>query len=169
MDVLCGEVQSPRYDALHTRTLAFVDEDYWVIHDRLCAPSAHDYTAHWHLDRLAQGRVAVRTDDQQTAVTTPLNTFVVPAGYGDVGLVSGWVSPTYGVKHRAPVVHVSAAGRRDADLVTVVTPGDEVPTVSGLRRQSGLVVEVSRAGRGPVRLHLTPTGAFLERDGGQRS
>ena len=55
LDVLRGEVQSPRYDALHTRTLALVDDDYWVIHDRLRAPTAHDYTAHWHLDRLAAG------------------------------------------------------------------------------------------------------------------
>ena len=169
LDVLCGEVRSPRYDALHTRTLALVDDDYWVIHDRLRAPSAHDYTARWHLDRLAEGRVEARAGERQTAVTTPWTTLVVPAGYGDVELGSGWVSPAYGVKHRAPVVHVSAAGQRDADLVTVVTPGDEVPTVSVLRRRSGLVVEVSRAGRGPVRLHLTPTGATLERDGGQRS
>ena len=51
---------SPQYDAVHTRTLALVDDDYWVVHDRLRASSAHDYTARWHLDRHAEARVAVR-------------------------------------------------------------------------------------------------------------
>ena len=50
---------SPQYDAVHTRTLAFVDDDFWVVHDRLRAPTAHDYTAHWHLSPAAEGRVRV--------------------------------------------------------------------------------------------------------------
>ncbi len=75
-----GEVVSPRYDAVHTRTLALVDDDYWVVHDRLRAASVHDYTAHWHLDPEAEGRVRVRRDDRQSVVTTPHATFVVPDG-----------------------------------------------------------------------------------------
>ena len=41
LDVLRAEVTSPCYDAVHTRTVAFVDGDYWVVHDRLRAPTAH--------------------------------------------------------------------------------------------------------------------------------
>jgi hypothetical protein len=153
---------SPRYDAVHTRTLALVDADYWVVHDRLRATSAHDYTAHWHLAREAEGRVAVRRAPGQTVVTTPRSTLAVPDGYGDVGLGPGWVSPTYGVKHPAPVVLVSAGDRADADLVTVLAPGDEVPHVTVRATGDGLVVEVDRSS-GRVRLHLAATGASLQR------
>ncbi len=162
LDALCGRVVSPQYDAVHTRTLALVDADYWVVHDRLRASSAHDYTAHWHLDRHAEGRVAVRRAHGQAVVTTPRSTLVVPDGYGDVGIGPGWVSPAYGVRHAAPVVLVSAGDRADADLVTVLVPGDEVPQVTVRPSGGGLVVEVDGSS-GRVRLQLTATGASVRR------
>ena len=153
---------SPQYDAVHTRTLAFVDDDYWVVHDRLRASSAHDYTARWHLDRHAEARVAVRRGHGQTVVTTPPARFVVPTGFGDVGLGPGWVSPAYGVKHAAPVVLVTADGRPDADLVTVIVPGADVPRSPVRHLDDGVLVAVEPAARHSVRLHLAPTWASLE-------
>ena len=114
LDVLCGRVESPRYDAVHTRTLAFVDDDHWVVHDRLRAPIGprlHRALAPRPV-RARPGGGAGRHG--QTVVTTPSATLVVPRGYGEVDLAPGWVSPAYGVKHPAPVVRVSrtAGGRR---------------------------------------------------------
>ena len=107
-----------------------------------CAPAAPTTTpptGTWTgTPRAAGGRPA---GTRQTVVTTPPATLVVPDGYGDVGLGPGWVSPAYGVRHAAPVVLVSAGDRVDADLVTVLAPGDEVPQVT-VRHRRG------RAGRG---------------------
>lgn len=156
LDALCGRVVSPRYDAVHTRTVALVDDDYWVVHDRLRAGAPHEYVAHWQLDRPADGRTVVREARGQTVVASPDATIVVPAGHGTVELGTGWVSPVYGVRRPAPVVAVSAAGRPDADLVTVLVAGGEVPSVAVHTDESRLVVDVDFATRGRARLHLAP-------------
>ncbi|HET7350972.1 MAG TPA: alginate lyase family protein [Marmoricola sp.] len=162
LDALCGQVVSPRYDAVHTRTLALVDDDYWVVLDRLRAPDAHDYAARWHLGAEAQGRVDVARYEEQSVVTTPHSSFVVPTGCGHVGLEPGWVSPTYGIKHPAPVVLVTAEAHADADLVTVITPGTEAPGVWVRHLDETVLVDVEPVGGRPVRLHLAPTWASLE-------
>jgi hypothetical protein len=97
-----------------------------------------------------------------TVVTTPHSTLVVPAGFGQVGLEPGWVSPTYGIKHPAPVVSVTANGRADADLLTVITPGTAAPDVWVRHLDETVVVDVEPAAGRPVRLHLAPTWASLE-------
>jgi hypothetical protein len=122
IDLVVAEVRSPCYDAVHTRLLAFVDGDFWVIHDRLRAPTAHRYEARWHLAREAWGHVTLIHDRDRTTVRAPGVTLTVPRGMGWVTLEDGWVSPSYGVKHPAPVVVVSADGVADADLVTIVVP-----------------------------------------------
>jgi hypothetical protein len=158
LDAICGRVQSPRYDAVHTRTLALVDDDFWVVHDRLRAPTAHDYVAHWHLDPAAEGCTGVTARDGQTVVSRPGATIVVPAGFGAVELAPGWVSPEYGVKLPAPVVRVRAEARRDADLLTVLSPGDHAPDVSVAAKDDRLLVDVRRETREAIRLELAPTG-----------
>ena len=35
LDVLCGEVISPAYDAIHRRRILFVSGEYWIVHDAL--------------------------------------------------------------------------------------------------------------------------------------
>ena len=122
LDVVRGEVISPAYDAVHTRTVAFVRDDYWIVHDRLRSAVPHRYSARWHLPADAQGGTTLRAAAAQTSVHTPAGLLVVPAGCGTVGLEEGWVSPAYGVKLPAPVVAVRTAGT-NADLVTVLLPG----------------------------------------------
>lgn len=131
LDVLCGEVRSPAYDAVHTRTVGFVAGEFWIVHDRLRAPTPHRYAARWQLAPPAHGRTTVESGAAQTAVRSPVGALVVPAGHGSVGLEEGWVAPSYGVKHPAPVLAVRSAGR-DADLITVLVPGGLVPAVSVL-------------------------------------
>lgn len=126
LDVVIGEVRSPSYDAVHTRAVAFVDGDRWLVHDRLRAESAHRYEARWHLAPDAWGRTLVdRGCRGHLTINAPGVVLVVPAWCGDVEVIDGWVSPAYGVKVPAPVVLVRAEGLADADIVTAILPGDE--------------------------------------------
>ena len=116
LDVLRAEVTSPCYDAVHTRTVAFVDGDYWVVHDRLRAPTAHAYAARWHLAPV-RGDGAVELGAGRLSAPGLL----LLAPHGTLRLADGWVSPSYGRKESAPVAVVAATGA-DVDLVTVLLP-----------------------------------------------
>ncbi|MGI8693137.1 MAG: alginate lyase family protein [Geodermatophilaceae bacterium] len=144
LDVLCGRVSSPAYDAVHTRTVAFVRDDYWIVHDRLRAATPHRYAAHWHLGADAEGSTTLHAEPAQTVVRAPAGPLVVPAGFGAVALTGGWVSPEYGVKLPAPIVAVRADGRGDADIVTVLLPGTELADVVATRSGAQTEVRVSR-------------------------
>lgn len=156
LDVLSGEVVSPSHDARHRRTLAFVDDDFWVVHDRLRGKSLHTYAARWHLSPEAQGRTAVFREERQTTVRAPGLTIIVPQGPGEVTVEDGWVSPTYGVKLPAPVVVLTAADVVDADLVTVVLVGSAPAEVTAHCSAEEPVVLVDRPGIGRDRVRFGP-------------
>ena len=105
VDMVVGTATSPRYDAVHTRALALVGGDHWVVHDRLRAEPAHDYAVRWHLraggQRHRRGRRSAATTTSSRRAGVRLT---VPRRCGDVPVEDGWISPTYGVKHPAPVV-----------------------------------------------------------------
>ena len=115
LDVLRAEVTSPCYDAVHTRTVAFVDGDYWVVHDRLRAPTEHQYAVRWHLAPVGPSAVELGAG----RLSAPGLLLLAP--HGTLRLADGWVSPSYGHKEAAPVAVVSATGT-DVDLVTVLLP-----------------------------------------------
>jgi Heparinase II/III-like protein/Heparinase II/III N-terminus len=121
LDVLAGEARSPRYDAVHVRRVALVDGTYWVIEDRLTAPTPHRYDLRFHLapgDARVGAGGAVLGRDAALAVSG-----AQPA------LQDGWVSPRYGIRCAAPVVSAVAEGR-DATFVTVLAaraPGRPAP------------------------------------------
>ena len=158
LDVLSGEVVSPSYDTRHRRTLAFVDDDFWVVHDRLRGGSAHTYVARWHLSPEAHGRTGVFHRDRQTTVRAPGLTLIVPRWCGEITIEDGWVSATYGVKLPAPVVVLTAADVVDADLVTVILVGDTPTQVTARCSGQEAVVVVDRPGigRDQVRCGATP-------------
>jgi hypothetical protein len=116
LDVLLAEAVSPCYDAVHTRRIVFVRGDYWLVEDRLTAPSPHRYDLRFHLAPEAWDRVAVggRT------VRAPGLTLVCGA-QGVPVIEPGWVAPEYGVKHRAPVVSV-AVEAKEATFLTLLSP-----------------------------------------------
>ena len=131
LDVVIARATSPQYDAVHTRTLALVDGDYWMIHDRLDAPSEHDYVLRWHLDHTADGATELVVAGGLAVAITPTCTLTIPARTGrdgvHVDIEPGWVSPTYGVKHPAPVVRVTTPRAANTVFVTVVVPGRRAP------------------------------------------
>jgi hypothetical protein len=164
LDVLSGEVVSPSHDARHRRTLAFVDDDFWVVHDRLRGGSVHTYVARWHLSPEAHGRTSVVREDRQTTVSAPGLAIIVPRWCGEVTIEDGWVSPTYGVKLRAPVVVLTAQNGTDgtavadADLVTVILVSSAPADVTAHCSAEEAVVLVDRPGigRDRIRCGFTP-------------
>jgi hypothetical protein len=122
LDVVAAEARSPLYDAVHVRRVALVDGTYWVIEDRLDAPSPHRYDLRFHLApgvaELAAGGAVLGRD---VALTV--------AGAGSLSLEDGWISPRYGIREPAPVVSAVAEGR-SARFITVLTarePGQPAP------------------------------------------
>jgi uncharacterized heparinase superfamily protein len=117
VDMVVGTATSPRYDAVHSRALALVGGDHWVVHDRLRADREHDYAVRWHLAPEADGTVEVRQHGDDHVVRAAGVRLTVPRRCGEVVVEQGWIAPTYGVKLPAPVV-VLRAQARDVDVVT---------------------------------------------------
>jgi hypothetical protein len=148
LDVVAGEASSIAYDAVHARRVAFVGDEYWVVEDRLTAPTAHRYDLRFHLAPEATGDVTVERRDGASVVRAPGLALVV---VGDVtpAIEDGWVAPDYGVKHVAPVVSVVADGAADATFTTVILPlddGADVPDVALLHDDEGATLEVTGDG-----------------------
>jgi len=157
VDMLLAQAVSPTYDARHTRRILFVDDDYWVIEDRLEAPTPHRFDLRFHLAVQAQGRTTV----DGGAVRAPGLALVVAPPHRPV-LEDGWVAPVYGEKEPAPVVSIAVEDSREATFVTLVVPLHEeqpVPTLQVTSSPDATTVEVVGAGGGSRhdRLSWTPT------------
>ena len=120
LDLLEGRVESPCYDAVHTRRILFVGDEYWIIDDQLSAEREHLYDLRWHLTPEATGATNVRRINGDSVVRAPGVTLVFP-GRASVDLEPGWVSPRYGTRLPAPVVSASLRGTH-ARFVTLIVP-----------------------------------------------
>ncbi|HEY7076621.1 MAG TPA: alginate lyase family protein [Solirubrobacteraceae bacterium] len=164
LDVIAGEARSPLYDAVHRRRLAFVAGAYWIVEDRLTAPSPHRYDVRWHLAPDAQGLTRVL----EGGVVLAPGVAIAIAGAEEIVLEDGWVSPRYGVKVPAPVVSASLGGVRDAVLVTLLAPcpGGAPPALTCVECTPwATVVRVGGVAPDGARdtLSLTDAGAVWER------
>ena len=140
LDVLCGEVSSPEYEAIHRRRILFVDDDYWIVHDALTGSRPHRYDLRFHLAPGAPG-VAV---------------LVAPSW--PVALEEGWISASYGLKEAAPIVTATADGVACAEFFTLLMPlsaAAPMPAFQIARHVAGgedvLVADISRATPGGMR------------------
>ncbi len=141
-DAIEAEAISPLHEVVHTRHVLFPGRDYWVVHDHLDGAVSHRYAARWHLPADAHGRTVIERTALQTTVLSPAGCLVIP-GSCDVEIEPGWVSPSYGIKHPAPVVVVRAVGRA-ADIVTVLSPGHAVVMLEDRTTDGLLRCQVSR-------------------------
>ncbi|MEZ5291090.1 MAG: alginate lyase family protein [Vicinamibacterales bacterium] len=139
---LVGQALSPCYDAVHTRSIVFVDGEYWVVRDDLRGPTSHTYDLRWHLAPEA-GPAVLSAADGATAIETDAMTLVVRHA-GEAALEEGWVAPRYGRKVPAPVLSCRAVGDT-ATFITVVVPYDAGRSRPVVREADG-VLEVWRAG-----------------------
>jgi hypothetical protein len=141
-DAVEAEVRSPQHEVVHTRRVLFPHRDYWVIHDHVVGDTDHCYEARWHLPADAHGGISITHDADQTTVRTPSAVLVVPRSLA-VEIEPGWVSLAYGIKDPAPVVVVRAHGT-EADIVTVVSPGDSVVALDDQTVHGALRCSVTR-------------------------
>jgi uncharacterized protein YodC (DUF2158 family) len=141
-DAIEAEATSPQHDVVHTRHVLFPGREYWVVHDHLLGTASHRYQARWHLPADAHGRTTIERTSRQTTVLMPGGCLVLPAEI-EVEIEPGWVSPSYGVKHPAPVVVARVDGIA-ADLVTVLSPGPGAVTIEDRTADGLLRCHVSR-------------------------
>jgi hypothetical protein len=134
-----GAVRSPSYDAVHTRTVLFVDDAYWIVEDVLAAESEHRYDLRFHLEA---GPVHV----DATRVTTPVLVLEI-SGAEAIAIEDGCVSQSYGIRAPAPVVSATLVGR-DARFVTLLAPAQARVTLDAIAH--GSVVVATERGRDVV-------------------
>ena len=147
LDMLCGEVRSPAYGAIHTRRIIFVAGEYWLIVDSLRGDVPHKYDLRFHLTAEAINHCT----NIDTGLRTPDLVLLflgnncrggplwppVPrrhaAGEKRVAteghpyscfLSRGWISSRYGIKEAAAVVSVVSTGTANADFYTLIAPRD---------------------------------------------
>lgn len=113
LDYLHGIAASHEYPVIHERKILFVSGEYWLICDLLRAEEPHDYVLRYHLDPLAENHARLSRPGGCLRVDSP-NLVILQPPSEDIALdlEPGFVSPTYGVKHPAPVVRFSARGDR---------------------------------------------------------
>ena len=136
-DMLCGEVRSPSYEAVHTRRIFFVAGEYWLIVDSLRGEVPHKYDLRFHLTPDALNHCTQVSGPHNTGIRTPdMVLLFAVASRGNLGrcrggptyndfkpeLSQGWISPRYGIKEAAPVVSVVLNGQANVDFYTLIAP-----------------------------------------------
>ncbi len=160
LDLIVGEALSPAYDARHVRTVLFVANEYWLLHDRLTAATAHEYDLRFHLAPEAMGQTDIRLHRGQWVVRAP-GLLLLCEGASRPQIEPGWYAPTYGTRLEAPVISVRRHAAH-ADFLTVILPAEAttpIPSAEVLHWQdagAGLAVEIAgvAGGTGSDRLVL---------------
>ncbi|HEY6802136.1 MAG TPA: alginate lyase family protein [Pyrinomonadaceae bacterium] len=151
-DMLCGEVISNCYDALHTRRIFFVANEYWVIVDNLRSDQKRTFDLRFHLTPEAWNHTAMCVSETNVTVRTPDVALVFDSTF-QPRIEPGWVSPKYGVKHLAPVVSVKSENTA-TDFVSLIYPTKLHETAPSFRvisdaanlRDSGVLEVVTSCG-----------------------
>src|SRR6185437_79547 len=87
--VIVGEATSTTYDAVHTRRVAFVSDEYWVIEDRLEALTPHRYDLRFHLAAEVWDEVTLERRGDVHVVRAPGLALVIH-GPGTASIEPGW-------------------------------------------------------------------------------
>jgi heparinase II/III-like protein len=119
-DMLCGVARSSCYNAVHTRRIFFVGNEYWLIFDRLRGDRPHRFDLRYHLAPSALHHTQVEIGQGTSTVRAPGLALVFAPGYAP-RVEAGWVAPHYGVKHAAPVISVAAEGAT-VEFITLIAP-----------------------------------------------
>ncbi len=120
-DMLCGEVQSPVYEAVHTRRIFFIAGEYWLVVDSLRGRVPHTFDLRFHLTAGAWNRCARIDRPHNSGIRTAELVLLFEPDREPV-VSHGWVSPLYGVKQAAPVVNVRSEGLAQTDFFTLIVP-----------------------------------------------
>jgi hypothetical protein len=122
-DMLCGEVHSPSYEAVHTRRIFFIAGEYWLVVDNLRGHVPHTFDLRFHLAAAAWNRCARIDGLHNSGIRTPELVLLFDPDREPI-VSHGWVSPLYGVKEIAPVVSVLSHGEASTDFFTLIVPAN---------------------------------------------
>ena len=127
-DLLQGQVASQQYPVVHERTLFFLPPEYWIVTDRLTTEDKHDYDLYFHLSDRAQDQTHLVGNAVCHLIHSPNLLIAQPSCPGvKVVIEQGYVSPKYGIKHKAPVVKFTKLQARSVVFHTVLYPYKDTP------------------------------------------
>lgn len=147
LDVLCGMVLSPNYEAVHVRRVFFIQSEYWLIADCLKGDIPHRYDLRFHLTPSAWNHCSIIENEKNRVVRTP-DVAMVFEQQANLTIEPGWFSPQYGIKHRAPCVSVVSEDIESVEFYTLVTPlraGEKPPGLTVGKYGPNTVVEIDRS------------------------
>lgn len=144
LDVLCGKALSPNYEAVHTRRVFFIRNEFWLIEDSLNGELPHRYDLRFHLTPSVWNQCSVVKTERNCIVRTP-DVALLFSKEADPIIEPAWFSPQYGIKHRAPCVSVVSENTASAAFYTLIFPlclRAALPGFSVRKHASNTVVEV---------------------------
>lgn len=122
-DFLHGQIVSHQYPVIHDRMIYFKHPEYWIVTDLLTAEDQHDYDLYFHLSDRAQGQTSLETINDCLIVYSPGLLIAQPDSANTKAVINqGYVSPEYGIKHEAPVIHFSRQHASSTVFQTVIYP-----------------------------------------------
>jgi hypothetical protein len=137
--------------ATHTRTVLFVNREYWFMLDRVDAADDHEHAIHFHLAPGIDATVHEEVERLEAVGASATLDIVVVEGRGTWGVTGGLVSPCYAAKVPAAYATYTLRAQGPVALLSVLYPRgpDELPPgIRSLRvgQGKGLVLTTPRFG-----------------------
>jgi hypothetical protein len=135
--------------ATHTRSLWFVNREYWVMLDRVDVAGDHAHATHFHLAPGLDATLHHATGRLEARGPSALLDIVYPEGDGLWSVADGFVSPCYGARVTASHATYTLRGAGQAVLLSVMFPRAAGVPPAEIRKSSsahgrGLVVATPR-------------------------
>ena len=135
--------------AIHKRSILFLKNDYWVVHDCVESTGPHKLQSWIHFD---SGPLAVEV--RGNAIHCPdVCQLVAFGGNGEWRQETGWVSHCYGIKAEAPVCLFTVPAQGSEELVTFLLPevtGNPRPLAQEIHAVGGRAFEIVFQGKRDV-------------------
>lgn len=106
----------------HTRSIFFLNPEYWIVTDFLSSDEEHNYNQRWHLS--ADGLDKVKINEDTQIVTAP-NLLMYTADSKEVKIEEGYLSYKYREKTKAPVISVNSLNNKSAIIPAIIIPYEE--------------------------------------------
>ena len=139
---------------VHTRSLLFLKNNYWIMRDEVKTDGEHDYGLNFHFNAGTTPQLAVAENNLPVVRLAAENERpgLEMLMFGDNGAwetFDDWIAPCYGVKLPAPTVNFSARGKGTQEFFTFLLPshsGAELPVVNEIPAVAGRAFAVTFAG-----------------------
>jgi hypothetical protein len=132
--------------ATHTRSVLFVNREYWLMLDRVDAIGDHDYAVHFHMAPGIETTLS-RGDGRLTAQAAMATLDILYSeGQGEWQVADGLVSPCYAAKESAPVGSYTSRKNGPVALLSVLFPrisDQPSPEIRNLHPRQGKGLELA--------------------------